>query len=297
MGSFNQWFMPVAIAIVMFGIGLNLRFVDFKTIILRPRAVVTGLILQMIVLPLVAFLIIYFWNIEPVYKVGFILIAACPGGTMSNLVTYILKGHLALSVALTAFNSFLILITIPLIVNLAANTFLGKNPEISLGFMDTFGEVLTSVILPVLAGIITNEMLRKRVVQDLNRYFRYLVGAVMAVMVISVLLEGGEKGERWFENLDLLIPLLVLNISTTLIGYFGSRALGLHHRINYTVAIELGLQNSALAIFIATRVLDEPRMALVAVLYASFSFILTLGISFALKEFFRETRKNLRLNQ
>lgn len=290
MESFNQWFMPVAIAIVMYGIGLNLRFIDFKTIILRPRAVVTGLVLQMVLLPIIAFAIIFFWDIEPVYKVGFILIAACPGGTMSNLVTYILRGHLALSVALTAFNSFLILLTIPLVVNLAARIFLGKNPEFSLGFFDTFGEVLTSVILPVLAGIITNEMLRKRIVRDLNKYFRYVVGGVMLVMVVSVLFEGGKEGERWFENLDLLIPLLLLNISTILIGYFGSRFMGLHHRINFTIGIELGLQNSALAIFIATRIIQEPRMALVAVLYASFSFLLTLGISFGLKEFFKEPR-------
>lgn len=283
MQEFNLWFMPLAISIVMFGIGLNLRFRDFRTILLRPKAVLTGLALQMIALPLIAFLIIWFWDIDPIHKVGFILIAACPGGTMSNLVTFILKGHLALSVALTAFNSFLILITIPLVVNLAAFVFLGQQPEFSLGFMDTFGEVLRNVIIPVLLGIGINELLRKRYTVDLNRYFRYLVIVVMLVMVGAVLLEDQKEGQRWFENLNLLLPLLVLNISTVLAGYFGGKAAGLHHRINYTIAVELGLQNSALAIFIATKVLAQPQMALVAVLYASFSFILTLLLAFGLK--------------
>ena len=110
---FSHYLMPVAISFIMFGIGVNLRFVDFKKTFKRPKAVITGLVAQMILLPAIAFGINMFFDIDPIYKVGFVLIAACPGGTTSNLVTLFLKGRLALSVSLTAFNSFLILFINP----------------------------------------------------------------------------------------------------------------------------------------------------------------------------------------
>ncbi len=279
--------MPVAIGVIMFGIGINLSFADFKAVFIRPKAVLSGLSMQMLLLPIIAFALISFWNVEPVYKMGVVLVAACPGGTMSNLVTYVLKGHLALSVALTAFNSFLILFSIPIVIDVTNQIFIGEAQIISLTFADTLGKVLTSVIIPVVAGIIFNEFTPEHLTDTINRFFRYLVVIAMVGMVGAVIFSPDSDRGMWFENLELLVPLVILNIITVFGGFYLSRGIKLKHRSNYTIAIELGLQNSALAIYIATDVIEEQKMALVAVLYASFSFILTLALAYLLKVYFK----------
>ena len=107
--SFVDFIMPFAIAFIMFGIGLELKFKDFYRVFLQPKAVITGVFSQMVLMPLIAIALIYFWPIDPIYKVGLMLLAACPGGTASNLVTKLLGGRVALSISMTAFNSFIIL--------------------------------------------------------------------------------------------------------------------------------------------------------------------------------------------
>ena len=127
---FSYYLVPAAIAYIMFGVGLNIDFSEFKKTFKKPKALIIGLIAQMVILPSLAFLLNVFLPINPIYKVGLVLIAACPGGTTSNIVTLFLKGRLALSVTLTAFNSFLILFTIPSVIHLALQTRLSGQSKI-----------------------------------------------------------------------------------------------------------------------------------------------------------------------
>ena len=288
-GTWVDTFMAIAIMAISFGIGINLKFKDFRRVILRPKAVITGLAFQMILLPAVAFLLIAFWNINPIYKVGFILIAACPGGTLSNFITFILNGRVALSVSMTAFNSFLILFTIPLIMKLAFNTFLGEDQgELSLSFWQTFKEIFTSVLLPVTSGIVVNEVTSEKFSESIRKPLRYLItGILVAVVVVVIWFDEEGQITHVADNLELFIPLFLLNISTIFIGYLGAKAMKLKHESSYTIAIEMGLQNSALAIFIANKVIDEPGMALMPILYGSFSLITTWGLAYLLKVRFR----------
>ncbi len=287
--SWTDYFMPIAMGIIMFGIGINLRFSDFKRVITRPRAAGIGLFAQLIMLPLVAFAIIYFWKIDPLLKVGVVLIAACPGGSLSNFVTYLLRGNVALSVSLTAINSFIILFTIPLVVNLGMLLFMRTSASIGLSIGDTFLQVLLGVVLPVLAGITFNELTSEKITDDLNGILRYLIIGLMITMVIVVLFFSESKRSiNFFENLNLLIPLVMLNISTMGIGFLMGRYNKLSHENNYTIAIEVGLQNSALAIYIANEVIEKSEMAMVAVMYGSFSLLSTLGAAFLLKRFAKD---------
>ncbi len=282
----SDWLMPAALAVIMYGIGINLDWGAFRRVFRFPRPVLIGLLCQMVLLPLAAFCIAMMLPLSPKHKVGLVLIAACPGGTASNLVTFMLRGRVALSVTLTAFNSFLILLTIPLLMKGAFGLFLGDTQAIELPVGQTVRQVVLAVLLPVLAGLLTHEY-----VPDLSRRLkkplRYVLPALLLLVFALALFFGEDPVEQSLEKLLSLYPAgLMLNLSTMAVGYFLTQYLGLDHRSSYTIAIEMGLQNSALAVFIAQGVLNDPDLALMAVAYGSFSFFTTLGAAYGLNRQF-----------
>jgi BASS family bile acid:Na+ symporter len=247
----------------MLGIGFNIHANAFKSVFLRPKGIITGLSSQMLLLPGIAFTIAYFAPIDPVYKVGLVLVSACPGGTASNLVTHLLKGRIALSISLTAFNSFLIIFTIPLLVSLALEVFMGENAEISLSVVDTFIEVLFTVLIPTFIGSIINHYY-PNFTQKMKQPLRIILPSLL-LLVFAIAATGSSDQvsttDKIMDHLNLLLPSFLLNLIGILSG-----------------------QNSALAIFIATQILESQEMALMAVIYSSFTFFTTLGIAYMLKE-------------
>lgn len=298
MNNYTEYLMPAVIAVIMYGIGMGLRFRDFSRVFLKPKAILTGLACQLLLLPLIAFALIYFWPIAPIYKAGFILIAAAPGGTASNLVTHMLKGRVALSVSLTSFNSFAILFTIPLFVSWALHIFLGQDAEITISRRDTFQEILYTVVIPVIAGVVTNEYSSEKLTQKLERPLRIILpGLLLGVFLIALFADGeSNQPAAFLNNLNLFVPLLFLNIITMAAGFFAARWAGIKHDGNFTIAVEMGLQNSALAIFIATSVLGSPQMALVAVIYTSFTFFSTWFFGWLLKHYLHPDAQRKPLN-
>jgi len=277
--------LPIAIGLIMFGIGLNLQLKDFKRVFIEPKAVISGLVCQLLLLPLVAFTITLLWDIDPIYKVGFILIAACPGGSVSNLVTYILSGRVALSVSLTSFNSFFILFTIPMIINLGSKIYLNQTQNVVLSFSNMMQEVFFTVIVPVLGGIVFNEW-KPRMTTQLKKPLQYILPMILGLVFVYVIFFDESNGDiNWLDHLDLLPPALLLNVSTIFAGYYLTKFVNLNHRSRYTIAVEMGLQNSALAIFIANQVLDNSDLSIVAIIYSSFSFLTTLGIVYLIKQY------------
>lgn len=283
MEQFTDVLVPVAIGIIMWGIGLNLTFSSFKRVFVEPKAILTGLILQLVMLPLVGFLIASVWNLDPAFKVGIVLIAACPGGTASNLVTHMLNGRVALSISLTAFNSFLILFTIPLITSGAMEVFMQSEQEVPLSFWRTFQNIGLTVILPVLAGLLIGNY-AVDFAEKVKPYLRYVLPGILLVVFLIVGLDslGGESTRSLAEKLLIAIPLLLLNLITIFIGYWIAGRFRINHDGRYTIAIEMGLQNSALAIFIGSQIIQNPQVVLVAIIYSSFSFFTTLGMGYLL---------------
>ena len=283
--SFVDFIMPFAIAVIMLGIGLELKFNDFKRVFLQPKAVITGVASQMLLMPLLALGLIYFWPIDPIYKVGLMLLAACPGGTVSNLVTKLLSGRVALSISMTAFNSFLILFTIPAILQLSFDVFLGKEQLVDLSFWDTSAQVLNTVIIPVLGGILVNEFLSENLTRPVKKHLKYILPVILIVALLAVIfLDEDNKEVNYLEHLNLLIPLLIFNGITMLSGYQIGKLVRLRHVSNYTIAIEMGLQNSVLALFIANQVIENSAISTMAILYSSFSFISTFGLAFLMQK-------------
>lgn len=278
--------LSIGIALIMFGIGLNISFKSFKKIFTRPKSMITGLTCQMIILPAVAFLIAWFWPMKDTYKAGLVLVAACPGGTASNLVTHMLKGRVALSVSLTSFNSFLILVTIPFIVNLATNIFLGEPYSLHLSIASTALDIGTTVLVPVLVGVVVHQFVPE-LTDRLKKTLRYILPAILLGMFLIVILSSSSDsaGIALRDGLALLLPALLLNISTMLAGYYISRKVGIKNDGRFTIAIEMGLQNSALAIYIANSLVQDNDIAFVAIVYSSFSFFTTWAIAYVLKRF------------
>lgn len=285
MQSLGDFLIPGGIALIMFGIGLGLRFSDFSRVFLRPKAILFGLLGQFFLLPLIAFIMAWALPIDPLHKVGLVLIASAPGGTASNLVSHMLKGRVALSVSLTSFNSFGILLSIPLYLNLALGWFMGTETEISIGFWDTFREILLTVVLPVIAGVLLREYGPKEAIQKLQQPLRYILPAILFLIFSYAIFveDGGSQTQAFQNNFTLFIPLIAFNLGTMLLGYFFSRWGGVKHVGAYTIAVELGLQNAALAIFIASQVLERPEISMVAVMYSSFSFFSTWFFAWLLK--------------
>lgn len=286
MNSSGNIIIHVAIALIMLGIGFNIDFGALKKVFTKPKGILTGLSCQMILLPALAFSIAFIFPIEPIYKVGLVLLAACPGGTASNLVTHLLKGKVALSVSLTSFNSFLIIFSIPLLVSLALNTFMGKDADISLSLADAFKEVFLTVLIPTFLGMLVNHYYPD-FISKMKKPLRVILPILLLVVFITAATDNsGEVNfqERLFNHLDLLLPSFLLNLVGIIIGYRIGRLVGITHGGSYTIAIEMGLQNSALAIFIATQLLDNNEIALMAIIYSSFTFFTTIGFAYMLKK-------------
>jgi bile acid:Na+ symporter, BASS family len=276
--------MPASIALIMFGIGLELKFKDFRRVFTEPKAILLGLSCQVILLPIIALGLVYFWPIKPIYKIGIMLVAACPGGTASNLVTKMLKGKVALSVSLTAFNSFIILFTIPLIVGLSYDLFGSNYQALQLGFWETMQEVLITVVVPVLLGILIAGIMTDAQQKKIHKPLNYILPVILIFAVITVVFfDKTGKNINYSSYLPLFIPLILLNICTIMAGFYTARKFRLKHESAYTIAIEMGLQNSVLALFIGNQLLKNQDISLIAILYGSFSLLTTFGIAYILK--------------
>lgn len=256
----------------------------FRSIFSRPKSVFIGLFAQMVLLPIMAFILNFFLDISPVLKVGFILIAACPGGTTANLVTLFLRGRLALSVTITAFNSFLILFTIPAIMNLALWIYLGREQDISLPFFNTVKEIFFTVLVPTIAGMIFRIYFPKTAVR-IKRVVNYVMTLFLLFVFVGVILfeHKGDVNILGYKN--LFFPAFILNASTMFAGYYASKLGGLRNRSRFTIAIQVGLQNSALAIYVASKLLGQSEMAMVAVVYGSFTLFTTAFWAWIMKKY------------
>jgi bile acid:Na+ symporter, BASS family len=281
---FSNIMMPIAIGLIMFGIGTDLRFKDFTNIFLRPKAVIIGLIAQMVLLPIIAFIINYFLNVSPIVKVGFILIAACPGGTTSNLVTLILRGRLALSVTLTAFNSFLILFTIPAILNLALQIYEGHGEDIELPFSATVFDIFLTVLLPTLLGMLLREY-RPLWVKVIKKPVNILMVVFLLLAFVGIILVETQGSGDLLRHSNVFLPSFLLNLIGMAVGYLLALVAGINNRGRFTIAIQVGLQNSALAIYVASKLLGQNEMAIVAVVYGSFTLFTTALWAFLMKRF------------
>jgi len=265
----TELFLPLSLAVIMFGMGLSLTLTDFKRILIYPKAVSLGLFNQLVLLPMVAFGIAKLMALPPELAVGLMILAACPGGPTSNLITHLAKGDSALSITLTAFSSLITVLTIPFIVNLSITHFIPGGEEQKLEVFGTVIAVLVITIIPVAIGMM---VLRKTpaLAKRLDKPFRQFSAVFFVLIVVAAFAKEKDNLVQFF--IDAGPASLALNLATLLLGFGLSKMVGLNFRQGLTIAIESGIQNGTLGITIAATLIVNSVMTIPSAIYSLIMF-------------------------
>lgn len=261
--------LPVALAIIMFGLGLSLTPGDFRRVARSPKAVIVALVLQVLVLPLVAFGLVQAFDVDPLIAVGVMLLAASPGGTTANLYSHLFRGDVALNVTLTAINSVLAAVSIPLITNLAIGFF---DAEGTLGLQ--FGKVI-QVIAIVLVPVAIGMVVRRRsdaFAMRADRPVRIFSIVVLVAVSLGAILGERENFVDYVREVGLLVTLFCLASLT--LGYTGARLFRLRREQAIATSMEVGIHNTTVALTIALSVLDSTAVAIPAAVYSIVMYLL-----------------------
>lgn len=269
-------FLPFALFIIMLGMGLGLTVKDFTRIFVEPKAVIIGLIAQLIIVPVVGFLLAMFFPLSPELAVGVVILAACPGGPTSNLVTYLVKGNVALSITLTAISSLVTVFTIPLVVNLAMQQFMTESVALQLPFLKTVIQIAVITLIPVSLGMLTHHY-APTLAATIEKKVKWLSLFFLGLIIVGLLLKERENVSSFFLQVGGVT--LTLNVLTMVLGYGLSVLTGLNRECAKAITVEVGIQNGTLAILIASTptFLNNPNMAIPAAVYALLMFV-TSGI-------------------
>ena len=265
--------LPLALAFIMFALGLGLTRQDFLRVVKQPRDFFVGAFLQIIILPVIAFFIVKMWTIAPELAIGVMIIASAPGGVTSNLLTSFSKGDVALSISLTAIISLLCVFTIPFIVFFSANLLGDANISKNISLFSMSRDMFLIVTVPVILG-----MLFRRFVSGFTLKLEPIAKKVSAFLFVLVLL-GAIAAEReniisYFAQAGLIT--LILNIVMMIVAYYAAQNLvtGLKQKI--CITIECGLQNGTLAIFVATSIFGGGMYVIPAATYSLIMFATSL---------------------
>ncbi len=272
--------LPIALAFIMLVLGLGLTAQDFLRVIKQPRDFFIGLFSQVILLPIVAFLIIKIWSIAPELAIGVMIIAAAPGGVTSNLLTSFAKGDVALSISLTAIISLLCVFTIPFIV-LTSAELLGKTEATNnVSLFNMTKDMFLIVTVPVIMG-----MLFRKFVPNLSLKLEPTAKKISIVLFILVLL-GAIAAERenvlsYFAQAGLIT--LTLNVLMMIIAFYVAQIFATGIKQKKSITIECGLQNGTLAIFVATSLFDGGAYVIPAAIYSLIMFATSIIFVFIVK--------------
>lgn len=263
--------LPVALGIVMLGLGLALGVADFRRVLTYPRAVVVALGCQVVLLPVICLGLVLAAGLEPELAVGMMLLAAAPGGTTANLFSHLAGGDVALNVSLTAINSVLAVVTLPLVVNLSLGWFVGPAAGIGLQF-DKIVQVFVIVLVPVALGMLVRR-LAPAFADRMARPVKIASVVVLAGVVAAAAWENRDDLGDGFAAVGLLA--LLFAVISLGIGYVVPRLAGVGEPQAIASAMEIGIHNSVLAITIALSpaLLGDARMAIPAAIYGLLVYV------------------------
>lgn len=268
-------FLPIALGIIMLGLGLSLTLADFARVVKYPKPVLIGLVCQLLVLPFFCFLIAKGFQLEPVLAVGLMLLAASPGGTTANLYSHLAHGDVALNVTLTAVNSMIAILSMPLLVNLSLLYFMAADQAIPLQFAKVL-QVFAIVLVPVALGMLVRH-LAPAFAGRMEKPMK-IVSALFLVATVTVAFI-----KDWQTVVDYApvvgLAALVFNLLSLAIGYGVPRLLRLPRRQAVAIGMEIGIHNGTLAIALALSpsLLNNSTMAIPAAIYSLIMFFTAAG--------------------
>ena len=274
-------FLPLALAFIMFALGLGLTGLDFLRVIKQPKDFLVGAISQIILLPVIAFILISIWPISPELAIGVMIIAAAPGGVTSNILTSFAKGDVALSVSLTAIISLLSVVTVPFIIvtSLSLLSIDSITQNISLTSMAI--SMFLIVTVPVIIG-----MLFRKFASNLALKFEPVAKKISMVLFIIVLLGAilAEKDNIVSYFADAGLVTLILNVLMMIVAFSAAQLLGTGNSQKKSIAIECGLQNGTLAIFVGTTLFGGGAYIIPAATYSLIMFVTSLIFVFIVRK-------------
>ncbi len=271
--------LPLSLAIIMLGMGLSLVPYDFKRVALYPKAASIGILNQIIILPLVGFSLLWMFGLKsPELAVGIMILAACPGGPTSNLISHISRGDTALSITLTAISSLVAVITIPLIVNLALAFFMQQGEYIPLPVFRTIIALTLITLVPVGIGMI----IRARAInfaRKMDKPVKIVSGVLLFLIIFAAIMSNRDIFVSSFTDVGPIA--LSLNLLMLTVGYMSARFLRLRTPQRITISVESGIQNGTLGITIASALLHNDVMAISPAIYSLIMFM-TAGFIIAI---------------
>lgn len=282
--------LPIALAVIMFGLGLSLTTSDFRRVTRSPKAVAVALVLQMLVLPLVAFGLVTMFDLDPLHAVGVLLLAASPGGTTANLFSHLFRGDVALNVTLTAINSVLAALTIPIITNLAIDHF---DAQGDLGLqLGKVVQVITIVLIPVAIGMAVRRRSADFAARA-DRPVRIFSIAVLVIVSAGALLGEGKNLTDYMQQVGPVTGTFCLASLT--LGYAGARLLRLDKRQAIASSMEVGIHNTTVALTIALSVLDSTEVAIPVAVYSVLMYVFATAFGYVVTR--RPWSAEMRLHQ
>lgn len=261
--------LPLALAIIMVGLGLELTPKDFARVTKHPKAVLIALFCQLVVLVSIAFIICKVLALPPLLAVGLMLLAASPGGSTANLFSYLFKGDIALNITLTAINSVIAAFTLPLIVNFAIQHFMNDGQQISLQLSKIL-QVFSIIIIPVCIGMLIRHF-APHFTEKLNKPLRIFAVVFLILIIIGAITKERHQILEYLTQVGLAT--VIFCICSLIIGYFVPRFLGINSAQARACAFEIGIHNSTLAMTIALTVMANSTVAMPAAVYSIFMYV------------------------
>ena len=228
-------FLPLALFFIMMGMGLGLKIVDFKRVLVEPKGVILGLVAQLIVLPLVGFVLASIFPLTPELAVGVIILAACPGGATSNVISYLVRGNVALPITLTAISSLVTIISIPLVINLGMQMFMGADTTLQLPILTTITQIAVITLLPISLGMFINKS-QPRLAAKLENIVKWLSLFFLGLIIFGLLLK--ERANLLPFFLQVGGVTLSLNLITMFLGYAIATFAKLDDKSRKTITVE-----------------------------------------------------------
>lgn len=267
--------LPIALFIIMIGMGLTLTPAEFQHEAKRPRSLILGSIVQLIGMPLLGFGLVYLLDIPSALAVGLIIIAACPGGTTSNLVAFMARGNVALSIMLTVICSLATIITLPIAVNIALDLYVDEATSVHLPVLRTVLMLMVLILIPVTIG-----MLFRRWKPVLAIKADKLVGAfgavVLLALIISICISNADQLGTLLANSGPAC--LALNVGGIILGMLSGRIFRISDRDAITISVELGIKNGTLGMLIAMTILSNTEMAVPSAVYGILMYLVGFAV-------------------
>jgi bile acid:Na+ symporter, BASS family len=260
--------LPLALAIIMFGLGLDLTIADFKRVGRAPKAVAVALACQILLLPAICFGLVVLFDLPALLGIGMLLLAASPGGTTANLFSHLFRGDVALNITLTAINTVIAVVTLPVITGLAI-AYYDRQDDVSMPLVEIV-KVFALILLPVGIGMLVNAR-ATGFARRMDKPVRIGSAVILAVLVLGILLDQRENVGDYLADVGLVTALFCA--ISLVVGYYVPKAFGVTGPQAIASSMEVGVHNATLAIFVAVEVLDEVEISVPAAVYSLVMFL------------------------